>query len=158
MKLDDNKKQGPSCLWRLLREVCTVSGSGSSFIWGTAEGFSSYAEGIEALLETGGIIHMMGILFAAPGYATTYQNRLQAVSLLTSFLSNPIQGSRASVILRSFLPEPMVLLLRGKSGSEALFCLDNVCETPELIWTAEMQSELRSCVSKLLFRDNQGKG
>lgn len=49
-----------------------------------------------------------------------------------------------------FLPEPVVLLLRSKAGSASLKALDDVCEHPELIWTAEMQGELREALTKLL--------
>jgi hypothetical protein len=45
-----------------------------------------------------------------------------------------------------------VLLLRGKTAAASLQCLDEACETPELIWTAEMQLELRSAVAYLLSR------
>jgi DnaJ family protein C protein 13 len=49
-----------------------------------------------------------------------------------------------------FMPEPMVLALRDKAGSASLQLLDSVCENPELIWTAEMQGELRTALSSLL--------
>ena len=49
-----------------------------------------------------------------------------------------------------YLPEPLVLLLRSRAASASLACLDEVCETPELIWTAEMQLELRAAVASLL--------
>jgi hypothetical protein len=53
-----------------------------------------------------------------------------------------------------FLPEPVVILLRERSGGGAaatLTVLDTVCEHPELIWTAEMQGELRAAISALLL-------
>jgi hypothetical protein len=53
-------------------------------------------------------------------------------------------------MLRRFLPEPMVLLLRSRAGSASLHTLDDVCENPELVWTAEMQGELRSNITTLL--------
>ena len=40
--------------------------------------------------------------------------------------------------------------MRGKAGNSSLQLLDDVCETPELIWTSEMQSELRTAIIKLL--------
>ena len=43
-----------------------------------------------------------------------------------------------------------MLLLRSKAGSASLKALDDVCENPELIWTAEMQGELREALTKLL--------
>lgn len=49
-----------------------------------------------------------------------------------------------------FLPEPLVVLMRSKESSASLVSLDEVCETPELIWTAEMQMELRTAVATLL--------
>ena len=43
-----------------------------------------------------------------------------------------------------------MLLLRSRAASASLACLDEVCETPELIWTAEMQLELRAAVASIL--------
>lgn len=43
----------------------------------------------------------------------------------------------------------MVLLLRGKAGNASLQVLDTVCENPELIWTADMQNELRAAILEL---------
>lgn len=40
--------------------------------------------------------------------------------------------------------------MRNKESSASLVSLDEVCETPELIWTAEMQMELRTAVAALL--------
>lgn len=39
--------------------------------------------------------------------------------------------------------------LRSASGNSALQLLDEVCENPELIWTAEMQGEIRTALTKL---------
>jgi hypothetical protein len=43
-----------------------------------------------------------------------------------------------------------VVLMRNRESSASLVSLDEVCETPELIWTAEMQMELRAAVASLL--------
>lgn len=48
-----------------------------------------------------------------------------------------------------FFPEPVVIKLKSSAGSMALQLLDDVCENPELIWTAEMQGEMRTALSKL---------
>jgi hypothetical protein len=44
----------------------------------------------------------------------------------------------------------VVLLLRNKAGTSCLQALDIVSETPELIWTLEMQGELRYAILDLL--------
>ena len=44
----------------------------------------------------------------------------------------------------------MVFALRDKAGSASLKILDAVCENPEMIWTAEMQGELRQALQVLL--------
>jgi hypothetical protein len=49
-----------------------------------------------------------------------------------------------------FLPEPVVLLLRTRAGQSSLQALDETTENPELIWTPEMQAELREAVMHLL--------
>lgn len=43
---------------------------------------------------------MLGVLASAPGYTNNYQNRLNAMSLLSKFLSSPIMGDEASTSLR----------------------------------------------------------
>jgi DnaJ family protein C protein 13 len=40
--------------------------------------------------------------------------------------------------------------MRSKAGNSSLQVLDEVCETPEMIWTAEMQGELRVALDLLL--------
>jgi len=49
-----------------------------------------------------------------------------------------------------FIPEPVVLLLKSNVGAISLEALDHVNETPELIWTLEMQGELRQAILDLL--------
>jgi hypothetical protein len=53
-------------------------------------------------------------------------------------------------VLHRFLPKPVISLLKEKAGSASLQVIDTVCENPEIIWTAEMQSELRDALLKLL--------
>lgn len=55
------------------------------------------------------------------------------------------------------MPEPLVLALRDKAGSASLQLLDSVCENPELIWTAEMQGELRQALSELIGTNTGGE-
>lgn len=43
---------------------------------------------------------MLGVLASAPGYTNNYQNRLNAMSLLSKFLSSPVMGDEASTSLR----------------------------------------------------------
>ncbi len=59
-----------------------------------------------------------------------------------------------NVFFLRFLPEPVVVLLRSKAGSASLKVLDDVVENPELIWTAEMQGELRNALLALLTSKN----
>lgn len=42
-----------------------------------------------------------------------------------------------------------MILLRSKAGSASLQALDAISETPELIWTATMQEELRRSIVEL---------
>jgi hypothetical protein len=50
-----------------------------------------------------------------------------------------------------------VLILRAKAGSSSLKVLDDVVENPELIWTAEMQGELRSALTTLVSKSSSGR-
>jgi DnaJ homolog subfamily C member 13 len=57
-----------------------------------------------------------------------------------------------------FLPEPVVLLLRSQAGNASLGALDESCENPELIWTKEMQGELRDAIIEKLGAVTEVKG
>jgi hypothetical protein len=122
------KSPQQTCLWRLLRSLCTVGGDFSSHLWAAAEGFTSYLEGLDAFLHSGGVIHMLGILFGVPGYVHGYEYRVHAVSLLTKALCSPVKGGETAAMLRRFLPEPLVLVLRsrGSNPPSSLVCLDEV--------------------------------
>ena len=145
----------PSCLWRLLRSICTSNSASSSLLWTAAESYTSHTEGLRAILDTGGVAHMLGVLTGVSGYTNNFHNRLSAMSLLTKFLNSPVMGAESSLSLRRFLPEPLVLLLRSRSATSALTCLDEICETPEMIWTAEMQQELRIAVTNILNNNSK---
>lgn len=43
-----------------------------------------------------------------------------------------------------------MIVLREKAGNASLQILDSVCEHPEMIWTTEMQGELRQALQELL--------
>ena len=49
------------------------------------------------------------------------------------------------------MPEPVIAAIKGKSGNNLLQIFDTVLESPEFIWTTEMQSELRNAVTLLLY-------
>ena len=139
-----------SIMWQFLKALCTIPGNNAgSQLWVAAEALAAIPEGLEALLEAGAIVRLLGTLMAVKGYVNNYHSRLGAISLLSKFLWNPVKGAEASGALRRFLPEPVVLLLRSKAGNASLQVLDTVCENPELIWTAEMQNELRGAILEL---------
>eukprot|EP00602_Paraphysomonas_sp_CaronLab_P011509 CAMPEP_0185040382 /NCGR_PEP_ID=MMETSP1103-20130426/38364_1 /TAXON_ID=36769 /ORGANISM="Paraphysomonas bandaiensis, Strain Caron Lab Isolate" /LENGTH=2494 /DNA_ID=CAMNT_0027579655 /DNA_START=336 /DNA_END=7820 /DNA_ORIENTATION=+ len=146
-------KKDPPCMWKIIR---TLAVKGSSpvikHLWKCAEGMASVPDGLDGLIQAGSIAHMLGIIFNAPGHQGGFQNRLAAVSFLSKFLWNPVKGTEASNYLRRFLPEPVVLLMRSKASNMSLQLLDDVCENPELIWTAEMQGEIRSALTSLFSR------
>jgi curved DNA-binding protein CbpA len=148
----------PLVAWRLLKCLCNSSSSGSSSssnhnsslvhesfqnLWNATEAFASNSTGLSILLSSGLVIRLLGTLIGAQGYTHTYQFRLFAISLLTKCLWNNVKGSETSFILRRFLPEPLILLLKKSIGKASLQCIDQVAENPELIWTQEMQNELR---------------
>lgn len=105
------------------------------------------------MIKCGSILHLLGVLLGITGYSNIYQSRLAAISLLSKFLWHPVKGGEAANMLRRFLPEPIVLLLRSKAGRASLQVLDDVCENPELIWTTEMQGEVRTALVALLKND-----
>jgi hypothetical protein len=137
-------------LWRWLKCLCnsssfTASSSQQSFshLWNALESFSANPDGLSCLLSNGLIIRCLGTLLAVKGYNTAYTNRLAAISLITKCLWNAVKGHETSSWLRRFLPEPLVILLKKSIGKSSLQLIDNVAENPELIWTQDMQNELR---------------
>ena len=146
----------PSCIWKFIRCLCETVGDSSSNIWAGAEAIASHPDGLDSLLKHGGVVHLLGCLCGIEGHSSVYATRLAAVSLLSKFLWNPVKGPEASSTLRRFLPEPIVNVLRSRAGNASLQVLDDVCENPELIWTAEMQVELREAITQLLQDANKG--
>jgi hypothetical protein len=149
-------KASPPCLWRLLREACLSKTSSSSSLWAALESFATHPQGIDYMIRIGAIIRLLGVMVAAPGYHSSFQNRLSAISLLSKFLWNPVQGAEAANMTRRFLPEPVVVHLRGKAGNASLQVLDDSSEHPELIWTKEMQTELRDAINQLTLSSAGG--
>ena len=141
------------CTWRLIRYLCLCSGSSSTDAWNAAEGFISTVEGLEAFIESHGIVYMIGIIFGSLGYCHAYTNRVRAVGIISKLMWNPLKGSTAAAILRRFIPEPLVRLLKSKALDATLKVLDTISETPELIWTHDMKDELRTAVNTLLSHE-----
>ena len=140
----------PPVLWRLVLTLCTTEQMALDKLWECAEAMASVPDGLEGFLSHGMIPRLLGIVMGVKGYANAFSNRLSAVSLLSKFLWNPVKGGDASNTLRRFLPEPVVAALRSKAGNSTLQVFDSVLESPEFIWTAEMQGELRNALTLLL--------
>ena len=97
-------------------------------------------------MSNGLIFRLLSSIMGLEGYRNNYQNRAAAANLLSKCLWNPIKGNDASAMLRKFLPEPLVVQLKKKQGAAILKVFDDAVETPETVWTAEMQSELRAAL------------
>lgn len=136
----------PPCFWRLLRAACVVTSEALPDLWAALEGYSTNPDAVELMIDIGAIARLLGLIFGIEGYVSTFQNRLFAISLLSKLLWSPSKGPDAAVMLRRFLPEPVVLLLRSKAGNASLQVLDTAVETPEMIWTKTMQNELREAI------------
>jgi hypothetical protein len=52
--------------------------------------------------------------------------------------------------MERFLPLSLIVVLKEKGAEEMMKLFDGECENPELIWSAEMRSELRSAIGNLL--------
>ncbi len=128
-------------IWKLLTALCTINNPHATHIWAAAEHFVAHPEGLTGMMKAHLIPHLLGVLFniKQQQYVSTYASRLSAISLLSKCLYHPVVGSAASAMLRRFLPEPLVLLLKNGSGSNgssaaggagALKLLDDCCETP----------------------------
>ena len=119
-------------------------------IWASIEGFCSVPEGLDAFLNSGLIFRLLGSIMGLEGYRNNYQNRTASANLLSKCLWNPLKGNDASAMLRRFLPEPLVIQVKKKQGAAILKIFDDVVETPEMVWTAEMQNELRTALMRFI--------
>lgn len=156
--VDGISEYEPSQLWRMLRVLCTHNGTPAiTNIWAAAEAIAAIPRGLEEFLKVGAFVRSLGIVFNVPGHFSSFQNRLAAMSFLTKFLWNPVKGMEASNLMRRFLPDPLVVILRNRVGNSSLQVLDEVTETPELIWTAEMQNELKTALTSLLKASETGE-
>jgi hypothetical protein len=94
----------PPCFWRIIRTLSVKGGSPViSHLWKCADGIVSNPDGLDAMVEAGAIVRMLGIVFNAPGHQNGFQNRLAAASFLTKFLWNPIKGTETADYLRRLL-------------------------------------------------------
>ena len=62
------------------------------------------------------------VVIVIPAYLS-FSCRCHCHPSMVKFLWNPMRGADASTLLRKFLPEPMVVLLRSKAGSASLHAL-----------------------------------
>lgn len=148
-----------SISWRVLKVLCTVEHVHVQPVWAATESLVSQPIGLQTLLDAGAIARLLGILLAVKGYVSQYQSRLAAMSLLSKMLWNPSKGPDVLTILSRFLPRPLVMLLHHKAAasSVSLQAIDQVSEHPELVWTAEMQGELRTAIVQLLGPVSEAK-
>ena len=141
------------CILQMLFCACQAADeSTGSTIWRVAHQFSAISDGLEAFLECGVVLRLLGCIFGVRGYASFYKNREDASLLLSKLLLHPIKGAETARILQQFLPIPVVQLLRSQGGNAntGVKLLDGHTETPEVIWTKEMKLELRDALSQLL--------
>jgi hypothetical protein len=128
----------PPCFWRIIRTLAVKGGSPViSHLWKCVDGIVSHPDGLDAMVEAGAIIRMLGIIFNAPGHQNGFQNRLAAASFLTKFLWNPIKGTEAADYLRRYgarflciLTRPSLFLsqiLPGASHPEVEICIWQHC-------------------------------
>eukprot|EP01041_Mallomonas_annulata_P018661 gene18661-37684_t len=146
------------CVQSLLKCACAASGTAPislNVLWSAIEGFAAIPEGLSSLLSASAVPLLLGIVFNVQGFNSSFQNRLAATTLLSKFLWHPYKGPETLGALRRFLPDPVVSLIRSKGGTVVSSVLDCPAETPELIWTTEMQTELREALVALL-RNRRG--
>lgn len=95
----------PIFIWHLLQSACLYQGNKSypgtsSSLWAALEGVATHHAGLDYLINSGAIAKLLGLLVGVKGYASSYQNRLSAVNLVSKFLWHPVKGSDASNYLR----------------------------------------------------------
>ena len=120
-------------MWKLLTCICTTNHPSISYAWTACESIASHPDGLHWFINTGVIIHLLSVIFGVTGYISSFSSRISAVNLLSKFVWNPVKGSTASAMLRRFLPEPLVILLKNNAGSSTLNLFDDICETPGML-------------------------
>jgi len=95
-------RYNPPCLWRLLKCLSIVQVDDVSYAWIAAENIATHPEGLDALLQAGAIVRILGTLLAVQGYSSTFKIRLSAIGILSKFLWNPVKGGEASALLRRY--------------------------------------------------------
>ncbi len=63
-------KSDPPCFWRIIRTLCVKGNSPEiSSLWKCVDGIVSSPEGLDAMMDAGALVRMLGILFNTPGHA-----------------------------------------------------------------------------------------
>ncbi|CAM9325286.1 unnamed protein product [Choristocarpus tenellus] len=124
--------------------------------WGLLHSLCVHTEVSERLLSANGFVVLLGVLVGYKGFTSSLGARQGAARVLCGLLRNRNVGQRASAMLSRFLPPTLVSSLGGTGlggkvdAKAAVAAFDASHETPELVWTSEMRSELQEALDGLL--------
>lgn len=75
--------------------------------------------------------------------------RQQAGLLMSRLLKHPLHGARIDIVTRKILPTGLVASLTDDPPEIAVALLDEQCESPDRVWTAEMSREISTEILRL---------
>lgn len=107
----------------------------------------------------GGVVYILEVLLPLQEEIPLRQ-RASAASLLGKLVGQPMHGPRVAITLARFLPDGIVSIIRDGPGEAVVNALDQMTESPELVWTPAMAASLSAQVATMasdLYRE-QMKG
>ncbi len=124
--------------------------------WSILEALASSESIAKAMVSSQGWLELLGLIVGYEPYTKALSSRIGAAKALARLLWDPHTGTTLSPLLQRFVPHTFVSLLKDESDvSKFIKTFDSNCETPQLIWDADMRSTLLSSVSQLLNNEFQ---
>lgn len=119
-------------------------------VWDILESLSSSPSVGTGLVKSGAWIELLGIIVGYSDFTKAWTARVGAAKVISRLLWTPETGSLMSPLLYKFLPHALVSILKDEGAEAMLRVFDKDSERPDLIWCAEMRSELRKGVRVIL--------
>jgi len=118
--------------------------------WSFLESLASTPSVADCLVSSSAWLELLGIMVGYAKFTKLWAGRLGSAKTLTRLLWDPSTGTTIEPILQRFIPCTLVSRLKDDGAEVMLRLFDTNSETPELIWDAEMRTELRTSMSEQL--------
>lgn len=119
-------------------------------VWSMMESLSSTPAVAKKLVESTGWLELLGMLVGYSSFTKKMLARKGAAKNLSKLLWDPVTGTLIAPLLKQFLPESLVIVLKEQGSDVMLHLFDGESDTPELIWDSTMRAELRHLLAKHL--------